>query len=49
MINEQLQKAFSKQINYELYSEYLYLMMKGLFKEMNLSSLNKGIRCKVHS
>lgn len=36
MINEQLQKAFSKQINYELYSEYLYLMMKGLFKEMNL-------------
>lgn len=36
MIDEKLQQAFSKQINYELYSEYLYLMMRSAFKEMNL-------------
>ena len=36
MINEKLQQAFSKQINYELYSEYLYLIMRDFFKEMNL-------------
>jgi len=36
MIDERLQLAFSKQINYELYSEYLYLIMRDFFKEMNL-------------
>ncbi len=36
MISEKLQQAFSKQINYELYSEYLYLTMRAVFKDMSL-------------
>ncbi len=36
MMNEKLQQAFSKQINAELYSEYLYLIMRDVFKELNL-------------
>lgn len=37
MIDKKLESAISEQINAELYSEYLYLLMKGFFKEMNLS------------
>lgn len=37
MINEELQNAFSEQINKEIYSEYLYLMMRSKFQEMNLA------------
>lgn len=36
MINEKLQNAINDQINKELYSEYLYLAMKGYFLEQNL-------------
>ncbi|MDD3238269.1 MAG: ferritin [Candidatus Gastranaerophilales bacterium] len=36
MINEKLEKAINEQINAEYYSEYLYLAMKGFFKELNL-------------
>lgn len=37
MINEELKNAFCEQINKELYSEYLYLMMRSRFQEMNLA------------
>ena len=37
MINEKMEKAFNDQINKELYSEYLYLAMKGIFAELKLT------------
>ena len=36
MISEKLERAFNEQINAELYSEYLYLSMKGYFERLNL-------------
>ena len=36
MISEKMEKAFNDQINKELYSEYLYLSMKGYFERLNL-------------
>ncbi len=36
MLNKKLEDAFNDQINKELYSEYLYLAMKGIFAELNL-------------
>lgn len=36
MLNQKMEDAFNDQINKELYSEYLYLAMKGKFAELNL-------------
>lgn len=36
MLNKKLEMAFNDQINKELFSEYLYLAMKGVFAELNL-------------
>lgn len=36
MLDKKLEAAFNDQINKELYSEYLYLAMKGIFAELNL-------------
>lgn len=35
-MDKKLEKAFNEQINAELYSEYLYLVMKTYFKKSNL-------------
>lgn len=35
-MDKKLEKAFNEQINAELYSEYLYLVMKTYFKKVNL-------------
>ena len=37
MMDKKLEKAFNDQINKELYSEYLYLAMKGIFAELKLT------------
>lgn len=47
MIDEKLVEEFSKQINYELYSEYLYLAMRGIFKEMNLEGFANWLDVQV--
>lgn len=36
MLDKKLEMAFNDQINKELFSEYLYLAMKGVFAELNL-------------
>ena len=36
MLNEKMEKEFNEQINKELFSAYLYLVMKSRFSEMNL-------------
>lgn len=36
MLDKKMEDAFNDQINKELYSEYLYLAMKGFFAELNL-------------
>ncbi len=37
MMDKKLEKAFNVQLNKELYSEYLYLAMKGIFAELKLT------------
>ena len=36
-MDKKLEKAFNVQLNKELYSEYLYLAMKGIFAELKLT------------
>lgn len=36
MLDKKMEAAFNDQINKELFSEYLYLAMKGVFAELNL-------------
>ena len=37
MMDKKLERAFNVQLNKELYSEYLYLAMKGIFAELKLT------------
>ena len=47
MISEKMQKAFSIQINKELYSEYLYLAMQAYFAKNNLKGFANWMSIQV--
>jgi ferritin len=36
MLNDKIQKAFNEQLNFELYSSYIYMSMSGYFYSVNL-------------
>lgn len=38
-MDKKLEQAFNVQLNKELYSEYLYLAMKGILQNLNLQVL----------
>lgn len=44
MINEKMQKKINEQINWELYSSYLYLSMSGYFESQNLKGCSSWMR-----
>ncbi len=44
MINEKMQKKINGQINWELYSSYLYLSMSGYFESQNLKGFSSWMR-----
>lgn len=47
MIKAELQKAFNKQINEELFSSYLYVSMVSYFESQNLSGFATWMRAQV--
>ena len=47
MISERIQGAFNKQINYELYSSYLYLAMSAKFEVLNLPGFGNWMRVQA--
>ncbi len=47
MMKADLQKAFNKQINEELYSAYLYAAMVNYFEEQNLKGFASWMRAQV--
>ena len=47
MINSKLEEAFNEQINKELYSEYLYLVMKTYFKKANLQGFANWFNVQI--
>ena len=46
-MDKKLEKAFNEQINAELYSEYLYLVMKTYFKKKNLSGFANWFKIQM--
>lgn len=46
-MDKKLEKAFNNQINAELYSEYLYLVMKTYFKKKNLSGFANWFKVQM--
>jgi ferritin len=46
-MDKKLEKAFNQQINAELYSEYLYLVMKTYFKKKNLSGFANWFKVQM--
>ncbi|MBN2689761.1 MAG: ferritin [Gammaproteobacteria bacterium] len=44
MLNKKIQDALNKQINYELYSAYLYLSMSAYFEDLNLAGFANWMR-----
>ncbi len=47
MINERMQDAINKQINWELYSSYLYLSMSAYFESINLKGFSNWMRVQA--
>lgn len=47
MMKAELQKAFNKQVNEELYSAYLYLAMADYFVQQNLKGFARWMRAQV--
>ena len=47
MISEKMQKALSEQINWELYSSYLYLSMSSHFHSVNLGGFASWMRVQA--
>jgi ferritin len=44
MINKKMEKAINDQINWELYSSYLYLSMSAYFESVNLKGFSSWMR-----
>ena len=47
MISDNIQEAFNKQINAEIYSSYLYLSMSAYFLSVNLNGFANWMRCQA--
>lgn len=47
MMDKKLEQAFNVQLNKELYSEYLYLAMKGIFAELKLTGFVNWLDVQV--
>ncbi len=47
MINGKIQEALNKQINWELYSSYLYLSMSAYFESINLKGFSNWMRVQA--
>jgi ferritin len=47
MINEKMQDAINEQINWELYSSYLYLSMSSYFESINLKGFSNWMRVQA--
>lgn len=47
MINEKMQEKINGQINWELYSSYLYLSMSGYFESQNLKGFSSWMRVQA--
>ncbi|MGI6138572.1 MAG: ferritin [Candidatus Hydrogenedentes bacterium] len=47
MLNQELQKAFNKQVNEELYSAYIYLSMVNFFEAQNLKGFATWMRAQA--
>ena len=47
MLNKKIQDAFNSQLNFELYSAYLYLSMSAYFDDMNFSGFASWMRVQA--
>lgn len=47
MIDKRMEKAINKQINWELYSSYLYMSMAAYFESVNLKGFSNWMRVQV--
>jgi len=47
MLKEKVQEALNKQINYEIYSSYLYLSMAAYFKSVNLDGFSNWMEVQA--
>jgi ferritin len=47
MINKKMQDAINEQINWELYSSYLYLSMSAYFESVNLKGFSNWMRVQA--
>ena len=47
MINKKMENAINKQINWELYSSYLYLSMSAYFESTNLKGFSSWMRVQA--
>jgi ferritin len=47
MINENMEKAINEQINWELYSSYLYFAMAAYFESINLKGFSSWMRVQT--